>query len=338
MASFFMKLMIQDSTRSGSELMKTYIFDCSEALRNQAEDLQNFTWPTLAALYHFHNAVSQSVAQGTAVSTLKKELFDSVGVQQKRTGFNTSFIKFSREELARRLATHHLFDLIGLYEAWTEAIAERFATHGIQMPGVKEGLQQPTAINTASGVGAVLMAFRQGRSQYMETVIYPVAQRHSKYSLAQLDNLLITYRAFKELRNAIIHLGGIADQRRENASRRFESLTAGDLRLARKPDLPPMRSGLPVLMTIAGVGGLTEVILRIVTTVDVELAVTVSGEEELWQRWARSYGDRPILWIPDSARMAGRMRNYAQHAHIPVPDDPLALIPWVQARGIRVLK
>jgi hypothetical protein len=133
-------------------------------------------------------------------------------------------------------------------------------------------------------------------------------------------------------------LGGIADQRREAASRRLEALTAGDLGLGRGPELPPMRSGQPVMMTIAGVGGLTEVILKIVTTIDVELAPTNVAEKELWQRWTRHYGHRPIQWTPVKAQMTARMRHYAQHARMPVPADPMTLIPWLQTYGIRVLK
>jgi hypothetical protein len=301
--------------------------------------LQNFTWPTLAAIYHFQDAVLEATRSGASRDDLKRKYYDAVGVQVDRSGFNQSFVDFGRTEIASRLAAHHLFDLAGLYETWVDAIVGRFNVSN--PPHIGKQLQFPTTVSSGSAAHGVAFALRElsvNESNFMRQEILPVVRQHKKYSRPALNNLLIAYRAYKELRNCLIHRGGVADGRAEDRSMEYEALTPADLNLTRKPAFSPMRQGAKVEIPLEAVGGLSEVLLRIVTTIDAELSVTAEAEEELWLRWCEHYGMNAIRFTPKKADMAARMKHFAQHAHLPVPTDPLVLVPWLEHRGIRFLR
>lgn len=149
--------------------------------------------------------------------------------------------------------------------------------------------------------------------------------------------MLVCYRPFKEARNALIHRGGVAAQRDEDASREYELLTAQHLGMRRKPALPTIRVGQPIRLSMSAIVGLSEVLLRVTTTVDVELGVTPAAEDEIWKRWVDRHG-KNIYVTPNQSQMAARLRHYAQHAHVPPPSDPFSLVPWLEGRGIRFLR
>lgn len=109
--------------------VKAHIFAPTQAVWLQAEDLQNFSWPTLAAIYWLQERVRRD-RHDVTTDELKRRYFDPVGVQTTRTGFNATFFDLHREQIEERLAVHHLFDLCGLYETWAEALAQRFAVTG----------------------------------------------------------------------------------------------------------------------------------------------------------------------------------------------------------------
>ncbi|KXK11969.1 MAG: hypothetical protein UZ14_CFX002002549 [Chloroflexi bacterium OLB14] len=109
---------------------------------------------------------------------------------------------------------------------------------------------------------------------------------HRKNSKDKLDNLLICYRYFKECRNSIIHRDGIADEKTEEAYRNFSLIAnPSDLGVKEVPIHFPIERYKPVNISLRGVVGLSDIVLRIIATIDAELSRSTNAENEFVSRW-----------------------------------------------------
>ena len=115
--------------------------------------------------------------------------------------------------------------------------------------------------------------------------IYKSLAAAKKYDLARIDNLLKCFRYFKELRNCLLHRGRKCDGKLYGAQSEFKPVaTRQDLGMDFVPQHSIYAIGDPVEVALHGVLGFTEVILRIITTVDAELSKTRTGEAVLIRR------------------------------------------------------
>jgi hypothetical protein len=108
---------------------------------------------------------------------------------------------------------------------------------------------------------------------------------HPKNSLNEVEKLFIAYRCFKECRNAIMHDGGTATARAAAAYQAYTSLTPADLRSKELPICPPVVAGDPIVLSLRGVVGFSDVILRLIATLDAEFACTARAENEFRVQW-----------------------------------------------------
>lgn len=89
----------------------------------------------------------------------------------------------------------------------------------------------------------------------------------------------------KELRNCFMHRGRRCDGKLYGAQSEFLPVaSAGALGMAFTPDHSTFQIGDPVSLILHGVLGFTDVILRVVTTIDAELSRSVQAEAEIVRR------------------------------------------------------
>lgn len=101
--------------------------------------------------------------------------------------------------------------------------------------------------------------------------------KHHDYS--KLNNWLLFYRYFKECRNAIIHNGGQTTKRVTDAYSQISSLTATDLNVLEVPQFYATLINEPIRLSLRGVVGFSQITIKIVSTLDVELIKAKNADE-----------------------------------------------------------
>jgi hypothetical protein len=145
-----------------------------------------------------------------------------------RSNLRRACIKQSWEHQQEKFAEILLTSLFALYESWCEQTL--VLLHCTASNAVKR-VQFPTKCDThgraIEGVGEVLTRLAGNESRVMIPLIYPELVRHPKYSFTHLEKYLVCYRYFKEMRNCLMHNGGIADQKCVDRYNDFANIPTG---------------------------------------------------------------------------------------------------------------
>ncbi len=144
---------------------------------------------------------------------------------------------------------------------------------------------------------------------------------------------MICYRAFKEVRNDFVHHGGIASPKAEQCFIDFDALNAGSLGLKEKPELPQVVDGQPIRLSIRGVVGLSDVVLRLIATLDSELVNSGYGDALVKKRWRYTHNGLVIVTAAGLKRDAHLIRLVRQCA-LPKPVALTALFGYLSSAGL----
>lgn len=257
--------------------MNRYFFDCTNDLHDSIVSLHDFVLPTATSLWHFRQVVRDEIAANPAVTaSYLAQKFNKAPGTRGSTNLITPFQLHQWEDQRERLAEVALVNVIALYEIWCDQICEVFNMD------IAFKLQFPSNATRTSGVGFALDQLRLQQSPIIEATIYRSLVRAKKYSLPTLDALLRCYRYFKELRNCYMHRGRHCDGKLYGAQSEFVPVasTAG-LGMSFVPEHKQYKIGDKIELSLHGVLGFTDTILRMVTTIDAELAPTLVGESVL---------------------------------------------------------
>lgn len=183
---------------------------------------------------------------------------------------------------------------ISLFEGWQDAISKEYGLSNNH----KQALEWPSqssyprlkANGQSKGPGCtdVLTLLRSGQpSALMARSFGPTLTGAAGYSLSNLDDLYICFRAWKEARNCITHGGGRANSRFIDDAQRLAGIAARGLPpLKWFPALPTLAEGESIDIPFKDMLAFSEVLRRIVCTVDAELAQTRKGEQVFVRRFA----------------------------------------------------
>jgi len=285
-------------------------FRNSRSTFEQISELFNFIWPTATALWNLRwqvRGLSQVLPNPTK-ETMHGRFVAGSGIGS--ANLQRACIELTWEGQQAEFAKFILFNLFAIYEGWLAlTLAE------IGFASIEKSLQFPTTIardGSARGVGSAFARLQQDASIMMKDAFYSELSTHPKNSLSKIDNLLKTYRCFKELRNVVMHGGGIAGQKCIDAYNEFVTLTPSDLGVAEIPKVVAPSLGDPVKLVLRGVVGFSEIILRLVATLDAELACTQGAEREFLSHWRAHFsgsGNSKVKRFPLSADRARRERH-----------------------------
>lgn len=100
--------------------------------------------------------------------------------------------------------------------------------------------------------------------------IYKTSNKY--YDFHKIDNWLKLYRYFKEARNCIIHNGGTStSQKTIDAYNEIINLTKEDYGVKELPEIiPPVTTDRPIELSLRGVVGFSQILIKLVSTFDVE--------------------------------------------------------------------
>jgi hypothetical protein len=245
-----------------------------------------------------------------------------------------SCIDTSWESQQEQFAKFLLFELCALYESWCELITEQ-----LSLPTAsKKNLQFPSGATPAgntTGVGNVLTLISAHASSTFNSSFHPSLTTNRKYSPNHLQELLVCYRYFKELRNALIHGSGSALSKLIAEESRYAALTAANLGLSERPLFVPYSSSALPRLSLRGVVGFGEVVLKLVCTLDIELAATRFAEQDFRRRWKRENGSATSLVAAlDAPRRNRRIGVLTRKLGLPTPTVTPDFLAWLRSEGL----
>ena len=306
-----------------------FFFASSASFQRQLTDLYDMIHPTAAAMWNLRWQVAGYVAERGPGGRDELHGRFVAGSGIGSANLERHCVDKSWEEQQSELALLALYAGISLYEGWT-------ATLEVTAPADRTKLQfhsRGTEGRTKPGAREVVDNYRSNPSPAVEQVFGQVLRSSPRYMPGRLEDLLLAYRCFKEVRNCGAHAGRIANAHAENAYRdaqgRVSALGARGGRLS----LPRVVDGRPVAVSLTDVQALWAVMLSLVVTLDADLATTAVGEQALLSRWKGVHTFRMLSGEVDKReRQLLRMNS---SVGLPRPDDPAALFELL--RGQRLL-
>ncbi|NYE27768.1 hypothetical protein HDE78_000714 [Rhodanobacter sp. K2T2] len=311
-------------------------FKASQSITLRLAELFNFAWPTMAALWNLRWQV-----RGYAETTGKKEVTDLHERFVAGSGVTSANLKVACLETTwvdqqNQFAKFLLFDLCGLYEAWLEDASEKvFASSKRQI--MVKALQFPlSAVALASPGKSYVDAIAEANKTKSPAMVefFGVVKNHQKNSWNNVEDLLIAYRYFKLSRNSIIHGGGLADAQWINAANAFKVVPFVNLGFNKSPVVKICPVGERIEVCLADVVGLSNIIHRLIVTMDAALCVSDRVEKDFVARMTLAKPKFHQSMSQDVSRRHRQIISFLGKAALPQPPKTLAIESLLKANNL----
>lgn len=297
--------------------MEKLFFTISKNIFDQVTDTFDFVWPTSAALWNLRWQVRGFIEVNPNATVNELEGRFISGSKIHGANIRRAFIDHSWEQQQEQLAKFLLINICALYDAWAGEVLETLHISISKKKNFVIELGQPS--NGAKGVLNVINNISTNESDILKNAFYSQLLTHKKNSLHQLDNLLICYRYFKECRNCIVHNNRIADQKTVNAYLQFVAIAKPEnFDIKEVPQHILTEIDKPIRLSIRGIVGLSDVVRRMIATIDAELARSESAEFEFLARWKKKIPSK-IQLSNDENRKRKQIMSYVLSLGFPSP-------------------
>ena len=298
---------------------KDAFFEATQKALDRLTDIYDLVWPIDVSLRYMRNKVTEFSLQATD-KLLPEDYANEFDPDQKTHGVNyeRAFVYSGRNEAERqlnerkleaaqqeKLAWMLLSNTIPVYEQWWKDLEKE-----VGFPGMKEETMEfptdPTNPNK-KGIKQLILDLTSSESVVFKDVFYDLysTKRNHCSDLDELNRSMYLFRLFKEIRNCYMHSGGVVSnvlchpvthqpwitvaynnyvQHVVNQSTVTNALGIEELPLFPVGFNPVLNSVLHI--TLRGVVGFSNVLRRIMLTVDSELIRSSMTENYILSKWA----------------------------------------------------
>ena len=266
------KLSTDSPLKTGQYLTsRKHFFNSSKLFDAQITDVFDYLWPTVTALKNLRWQVNgyYHLSEAQTNEELSRMFVDPKD-KSNRPNLYRICISDAWEEQERQVAKSLLINLIACFETWCEMILADLQVSKQK----KEKFQFPVKCPS----------FVAGVCNPMSTVlkdsyynVYKICNKESDYS--HIDNYLTVFRYFKECRNALLHSTGVINSAVFNLYTQVNAFTATDLDVKEKPEVFGGNIGDPLNYSLRGVVGFAQILLKIVSVLDIELIQSKQAEQ-----------------------------------------------------------
>lgn len=309
---------------------KTMFFLPSKRLEAQITDVFDGLWGTVTAAKNLRWQVrgfceeyehTKSNIEITQKFVEKKE--DS----NVRPNLYRVCIQDSWADTEYRISRDFLINIFACYEGWVEDILTIFSANTKKM---RNDLQYPK--DGTHDYERLLATLQTGTGNAVSTAFYDLYKnKNVKYNLDKVQNWLLYFRYFKECRNCIIHDGGLTNQKVIDAYTAITSLTKEDLDVKECPITISTNLGDPIQLSLRGVVGFSQLILRLVCTFDVEFIKTDMAETYFIQVMRVECPSPKNYGLADEVKM---VRKLLGHTYFQLPDEVHDLYTYLCEKGV----
>lgn len=301
-------------------------FRTSRSAFGQVTELFDFVTPTAAALWNLRWQVVGFCSHhaATSVQILNDRFVSGSGLHGanlKRACIDTTW-EVQQQQFAKFL----LISLFSIYEGWLDDVLQVVAPAGRRKELSKRCQFPDSSARGGNGIMAAITEIKQSSSPMLVGAFYSELRKQRKNSLSSIDDLLTCYRAFKECRNSFAHQNGLATQTAVDSYQAYVALTASSLGVPEKPVLPPVLLNDQITFSLRGVIGFSDIILRIIATLDAEFSCSGMAEREFRDLWIERHtvdGKIPRLLLRSSGknRRENQLARKVRKLGLPLPNQ-----------------
>lgn len=280
---------------------RRYFFSCTDDAVDRMTELFDFVWPAVSAfVFARSKACRYSTVTGNERQLALAAYFNSPqNIREeyrsinglKRANLDKAFIQTDwpvQEQVFARLV---LVNVFAIYEGWLEDLVDEFYTRPEdQRPWKKKFItasQFHFATSKHNDWTWAMNELHAKRSAALEACFGISLRGKRLYSSLKALNLLRCYRYFKELRNSIMHHNGKAGQTLIAATNDYNSFIAQTNNALGTNTAAPMGTknaitlGSEIDLSLFGVVGFNDIVLRLMCTLDTEAGLTTFGENAI---------------------------------------------------------
>ena len=307
---------------------------------NSLTTLFDFVWPTSAALWNLQWQVKGFISQVPKVTTneLNGRFIHGSGIAS--ANLHRLANQQSWPELQQWFARLLLSETCALFEGWIEsAFDELILPNSLRKKGNSNSLDKKIQFVTKfdslgvpiDGVGFVLAQICGAGSDIMKICFLPTQSKNKKLG-SNVDNALKCYRAFKGVRNDFTHHGGRASKKTVDDILIFHSETKKSLGVKEMPVMITASPGAPIELSLRGVVGFSDIIVRIIAELDLALSNSKFAEDLIVNRWIKKHKGRVLI---KSGQLGHeRLKSLAVQCGLPQPDNSLILYEYLYGRNM----
>ena len=299
-------------------------FTPSKLLEAQITEIFDETWPTVTAIKNLRWQVQGYYNEYDIKSNanLAKKFVESADKSNRPNLFRTCIEK-SWEDQEFYIAQNLLTNIFACYENWAETILETLQV----VPTKSKDLQFPDRY------GTLLASMKTHGNPSLISCFYNVYKGSNKnYNLGHLQNYLLFYRYFKECRNSIIHTGGKTTNQLISAYNNIKDITKEDIDVNELPEIFNTDLNNPMRISLRGIVGFSQLILKIVSTFDIEFIACEHADEYFFRRIKEEF---PRIYPTNSASNPDKdIAHVVQKGGFKRPDNITFLYPLLKAKNI----
>jgi hypothetical protein len=291
--------------------------ESSRAFAQELTSFYDFINPTAAAMWNLRWQVKGYVEEQPDVTI--KELHGRfvTGSGIGSANLRRHCIQRPWEQQVNELSVLGLTGAIGLFEGWLQALE-------LGTDAERDYMQFPSqAIRGKFGAADVINRYRNQISPALETTFGPTLRSNSRYFGSRVDDMMLLYRSFKEVRNSCVHAGRLPTQLALDAYALASPVAHGLGRSRSLLQLPAPQPGVPLALTLIHVQALCALLLNIVTTLDADLSTASAAEGPFIERWRKTHSRTTVA--ADPQRRSRRLAFMCQKAGMPTPSSTTGL-------------
>lgn len=277
--------------------------------------LFDFVWPTAIALWNlrwqvdgFLNAVPNATYEDVASRFVVGSDIHGADIRAMHT--NTTWI-----DQKARFSEFILTNAFAIYESWARSM---IASSNISTMSDRNLYQEGDGVS--SGLSVFISQINASPSSVMTASFKPQFLKHKKVFIPQQGNMLKCYKYFKELRNCHIHNGGKADQRLLDSYNNFHLVSSPSaMHTKERIEYYPVTLGEKTELSLRGVVGFCDIILRLMITIDAQISGSKAAEVSILSQVKKCNSPVRLTLNSDKNRAIGQINKLCRNANLPKP-------------------
>lgn len=224
--------------------------------------------------------------------------------------YGRAFVDAGCDAHEENLAWLLLNNLFAIHEGWAERLYEEIFSgyhykrdtfiKNLEFPGLAEKFTSYYAINGKTSIA-------------LDGAFFNIYQSKSNVDFAKLENYMLCYRVFKEMRNCFMHRNFIASQQLIDAYDDYLPVaTLDDLGVSEVPIIIAPVLGQPIRLSLRGVIGFSLIVRWIIIISDINLLRTSAAEKEFFDRIPENWKCKTLSHNP--LRAKEQIQGYSSRA------------------------
>ena len=287
--------------------MPNVFFRATEDALDKITAVFDFIHPLRASYLYTRNVINHEHAINSNLNNKDfQQLIDPKNVIHG-VNYRKAFIDTTYEYQEELLSWVLLNNIFAIHEGWAQRIYDEvFVSFGYNERAFIKKLEYD---NLTSEMKSYFVKSSK-KSKITTNAFWNTYLSASKLDISKLDNYMLMYRFFKELRNCFMHNNFSASQNVIDAYNAYNVIAnQSDLCIDEVPVIDSPTINTPIKLNIRGVIGFSHFIQRILIISDLYLLQTKAAEMELVNRKPQSWNIQTLS--SDPSRCKGQITRYA---------------------------